>query len=147
METVEIPNWIKARQAKLAELSLERVEVEGQEFWKELLAKLKANTDGLGCLCARGNVAPFENANTGEWSCRVNVFNELGSRGMTYTDLFYRPRGKKIRSLTMEGESLTYSFWISPEGRFGVVPSDGFSLKTESEVANSIVEQMVDRTA
>ena len=146
METAQIPECIKERTAQSSRQNSSRIEAEGLGFWADLIARLRVNVDGLGLLHARGSVTSFENANTGEWSCRVNVFNELGSRGITYTDLFYRPGGKRIRSLTMEGESLTYSFWISPEGRFGVVPGDGFSLKTESEVASSIVEAMVDRT-
>jgi hypothetical protein len=144
METV--PEWIKEREAQFSRQTSSRIERDGPSFWNDLIARLRVNVDGLGLLDARGSVTSTENA-TGEWVCRVDLFNNRGVRGITDTGLFYRPGDSKIRSLTNDGESLTYSFWISPKGQFAVIPSDGYSPKTAAEVADAIVQAMLDRTA
>ena len=76
-----------------------------------------------------------------------HLFNNRGVRGITDTGLFYRPGDSKIRSLTNEGKSLTYSFWISPKGQFAVIPSDGYSPKTAAEIADALVQAMLDETS
>jgi hypothetical protein len=154
----QIPDWIKQREmqnalavargdAKMqrANAALMRVKHEGPEFWRHLLVELKANLDALALssLGVRGRVSSFDNAQTKEQSCRIELAKKGSIPGMTYTDLFYRAKDSKIRSLTLDGESLNYVFCVSDA--VAVMADDEFVPKTAKEVAESLVEAMLNR--
>ena len=155
------PEWIKRRESKV-ELARARtgacteresaasltIEMEGPDFWRQLLLELDVNTRALRGLGARGRASSFDNVHTHEKCCRVEVAQKGSVAGMTYTDLFYKMGDSKFWIRTLDGDVQTYSFCVLPKSRrLAVMSDDEFEPRTAKEIAESIVEQMLERVS
>jgi len=159
MDDILKPDWIKRRksQAALADAKTEAVkqrekaalleiQAGSPEFWRQLLVESAANTNSLPDVGARGRTSTFGNRRGGEQRCRIEVVQSGRILGMTYTDLFYTPGDCMIRSLTLEGESNNFTFCVLPKNKgIAVLSDDGFTPLGAKELAELLVEQMVDR--
>jgi hypothetical protein len=155
------PEWVKRRESKItlakakAAAATERenaaslmIEADGPEFWRQILLEFEVNTKALPAFGARGRASTFDNAHTHEKCCRVDVAQKGSIAGMTYTDLFYKPGDSKIWSRTLDGDVVTYTFCVLPKSRkLAVMADDEFEPKTAKEVAESVVEKMLDRVS
>jgi len=153
-----IPEWIKAEQERekrkqAADDARSQKAVEtsfvisnvSEALWKELVAKLKENTDALHRVHLSGSTSLMTPADKqGEQRCRVQVTN-LGI-DQTYTDLFYTPKGTIIRCWTQAGQQDDFVFVILSGGELGIVRSGRGTdpAMNASYMAQTIVKTMAD---
>jgi hypothetical protein len=154
------PEWAKRRESTVtlakaktaAATERERaasltIEAEGPEFWRQLFLELEVNIKALPAFGVRGSMSAFKSV-PGEERLRVEVAQKGSIAGMTYLDLFYRPAVSKIWSRSLEGDTQNYSFCVMPKShRLAVVTDEELTPKTAKEIAESIVEQMLDRVS
>ena len=155
MEDALTPEWIRNRKAQTAVLRTTteaaeqskavtqlRIEAEGPEFYRQVLLEIKLNLDALPDIGARGTLSTFGSPR-GEQRCRIDVAR-AGSPSVTYTDMAYAAGDSKIRTWTLEGDARVYSLCVGPKG-IRLMADDEFVQKTAREVAESLIEAMVDR--
>jgi hypothetical protein len=156
MDDAITPDWMKRRKSELSlsdarsaaktereKAEALRIRLEWPEFWRQLFLELKVNTDALSSLGARGGTHTLPEDATKEKRIRVNVSHH---GAMTHVGLFYIPGHSKIRSLTLDGESVTYWFHVCPDtDRLVVIADDEPEAKTARELAESIVERLLDQ--
>lgn len=155
------PNWVKRRESQTILIEVKReavreqeraallmIEADGPDFWRQLILELRVNADAIGGLGASGKVDSHYDESTHEEMCRIDVVKKGPIIGMTYAGIFYKPGDTKIRSLTKEGEAVTYTFCVLPRcAGLRVMPSDEIEPKTAREMAESIVEKLLDRVS
>jgi hypothetical protein len=152
-----IPEWIKAEQERektkqsaadarsLEVMEGSRTIANGSEaFWKDLLAKLKENTDALHHLKLSGSTSLMvPPSKGGEQTCRVQVVNS--GIDETYTDLFCTPGGTRIRCWTPAGKQDDFVFVILSGGELGTVHGNGTGPAVNpSYMAQVLVKAMAD---
>lgn len=163
MNDANRPDWIKRHESEAIcieakreartereKAALKRIEAEGSDFWRQLLFELSHNVhpDVIRQLQASGSATPKYDESTHEEKCRVDFVKKGPIVGMTYVDLFYERGDTRIRSLTKEGEAVTYTFCVMHGGAdLRVMPSDGMKLITAREMAETIVEELYKRAS
>jgi len=152
---VNVPDWITAeeKQAERQKAETEahgqkviedsfRIAKEGPVFWKELMEKLKENTDALSRLNLSGSASVMTPADErSEHKCRVEAINSGVDR--TYTDLFYRPGSTSIRCWTPTGPQDDFVFIVPGNGAIAVM-QPGEPVMNASQMAEFVVRNMAN---
>jgi hypothetical protein len=149
-----VPAWITAEE-KHAEQEKARADThaqsviqdsfkiakEGPAFWKELMEKLKENTDALSRLNLSGSTSVMTPADQRtEHRCRVQVTHSGADQ--TYTDLFYMPGSTSIRCWTPVGPQDDFAF-VLPSGEIAVAQGTDPAMNA-SYMAQYLVKSMAN---
>jgi hypothetical protein len=156
-----IPDWILERKAE-DELAIARRDAEshrelagaiaiaanGQALWSALTTELDRNARGLEHIGLNGRITMFPaNNNAPEHHCRIDVSKPGPWPRFFHADLFYRPGGDTVRSLTADGKADVKQLTVNRDGSLSIMLDKYSQPLCANEAAARIAQDVIARVS